>query len=186
MKLLFDLFPVLLFFISYKFFGLYYATAIAMVAAVMQVVVFRLKYQRYERMHILSLILILTLGGATLIFHDPWFIKWKPTGIYWVTAAALLGSRFFSDKTLIQKIMENDISLPCNIWQRLNYAWVIFFVCMGIINLYVAYYFNTDSWVNFKLFGGAGLTLLFVIIQSFYLSQHLIAKTGTQEIARDL
>ncbi len=181
MKLLFDLFPVFLFFISYKFFGIYIATTVAMVAAVMQVMIFRLKYQRYDNMHLISLALIVILGGATLIFHDPWFIKWKPTGIYWVTAIVFLGSQLFSKKTIIQKMMENDINLPSKVWERLNYAWILFFLIMGLLNLYVAYNFNTNIWVNFKLFGGAGFTLLFVILQSVYLTQHLAEKKSSNE-----
>ena|SRR3990167_1657474 len=174
MKLLFDLLPVLFFFISYKFFGIYIATAIAMLAAFTQVVVFRIKYRRYEKMHLLSLGLICLLGGATLAFHNPEFIKWKPTGIYWLTALVFLGSRFFGQKPIIQRMMDSEINLPINVWYWLNYAWVLFFLLMGVLNLYVAYYFNTDIWVSFKLFGGAGLTLLFVVLQAFYLSQYLL------------
>lgn len=176
MKPLFDFFPILLFFICYKLFGIYNATALAMAASMAQVIFFRIKYQRYERMHLISLALILVLGGATLFFHDPWFIKWKPTGIYWLTAIVLLFSRIFGAKTLTQKMMESNINLPTKIWYRLNYAWAGFFLLMGSLNLYVACYYTTDAWVNFKLFGGVGLTLLFVVLQAFYLSQHLIEK----------
>lgn len=173
MKILFDFFPILLFFISYKVFGIYTATAIAMVSAFCQVVFFRIKYQRFERMHLLSLALILILGTATLLLKNPSFIKWKPTGIYWLTATALLGSRVFGQKTLTQKMMESNICLPANIWHRLNYAWIGFFCTMGLLNLYIAYNFNTDTWVNFKLFGGVGFTLIFIFLQALYLSQHL-------------
>lgn len=174
MKLLFDFFPILLFFITYKLYGIYFATAIAMIASALQVIIFRLRHQRYEKMHLISLALIVILGGATLFFHDPWFIKWKPTGIYWLTALVFVGSRFIGQKTLIQKMMESNISLSQPTWQRLNYAWAVFFVLMGILNLYVAYYYSTDAWVNFKLFGGAGLTLIFVLLQAIYLSRHVL------------
>ncbi|OGV51998.1 MAG: septation protein A [Legionellales bacterium RIFCSPHIGHO2_12_FULL_42_9] len=183
MKPLFDFFPIVLFFIGYKFFGIYNATAVAMAASIAQVIFFRIKYQRYEKMHLISLALILVLGGATLFFHDPWFIKWKPTGIYWLTAIVLLTSRFFGTKTLTQKMMESNINLPTHIWYRLNYAWTNFFTLMGGLNLYVAYYYTTDAWVNFKLFGGVGLTLLFVILQAFYLSQHLIEEKIPEQTA---
>ena len=172
MKFLFDFFPILLFFICYKFFGIYYATAVAMLAALIQVIAHRIKHQRYEKLHLISLGLILILGGATLFFHNPWFIKWKPTGIYWLSALVFLGSHFFSQKTVIQRMMEANVSLPIQIWRRLNLAWSIFFIFMGAINLYVAYYFDTDTWVNFKLFGGAGLMLLFVLVQAIYLTKH--------------
>lgn len=185
MKLLFDFFPVILFFISYKFFGIYTATAIAIVLSFMQVIYFRIKHQRYESMHLFSLALIAVLGGATLIFHNPWFIKWKPTGIYWLTASAFLGSRFVSNKTLTQKMMEKNINLPKKIWWRLNYAWAGFFMMMGIVNLYVAYHYSTDTWINFKLFGGAGLTLIFVFLQAMYLSRHLIEKNIDQQSSGD-
>ncbi len=176
MKLLFDFFPILLFFISYKWFGIYTATAVAMTASVFQVFYYRLKHQRYEKMHIISLVLILVLGGATLFFHNPWFIKWKPTGIYWLTALVFLSSSFMGKKPLIQKMMEENISLPTKIWYRLNYGWVFFFLLMGSANIYVAYLYSTDIWVNFKLFGGAGFTLIFVFIQGLYLTKHLIPK----------
>lgn len=181
MKLLFDFFPILLFFISYKLLGIYAATAIAMLAAVLQVVFFRLKYQRFEKMHLISLAIIMVLGGATLFFHNPWFIKWKPTGIYWVMALAFLGSGLVGQKTLIQKMMDGSVSLPAAIWRKLNYAWVLFFTMMGLANLYVAYYYSTDVWVNFKLFGGLGLTLLFVFGQAMFLSKHVIEDKGLEK-----
>lgn len=174
MKLLFDLFPIVLFFICYKFFGIYPATAVAMLASVVQVLLHRIKHQHYEKMHLISMALILILGGATLFFHNPWFIKWKPTGIYWLTAIVFLGSNWMVKKPLIQTMMEGNINLPDAIWRRLNYAWVLFFMMMGLLNIYVAYHYSTDAWVNFKLFGGAGLTLLFVSIQALYLSRHAI------------
>lgn len=176
MKLLFDFFPILIFFACYKLYGIYSATAVAMVAAVLQVLFYRLKHQRYEKMHLISLTLIVVLGGATLFFQNPWFIKWKPTGIYWLSALLFLGSSFIGKKTLIQKMMEGNIELPPKIWHRLNYAWCVFFLIMGAINLYVAYHFDTDFWVTFKLFGGVGCTLLFVFIQAMYLTKHISVK----------
>ena len=176
MKLLFDLLPVLFFFIGYKFCGIYIATAIAMMAACIQVIIFRIKYLRYEKMHLVSLVLIVTLGGATLMFHNPAFIKWKPTGIYWLTSLIFLGSRFIGQKPIIQRMLDHEINLSLHIWYWLNYAWVIFFLLMGVLNIYVAYYFTTDVWVSFKLFGGAGLTLLFVVLQALYLSQYLVTE----------
>jgi intracellular septation protein len=144
-----------------------------MVAAVLQVLFYRLKHQRYERMHLISLALIVVLGGATLFFKNPWFIKWKPTGIYWLSSLLFLGSSFIGNKPLIQKMMEANIELPSSIWYRLNMAWCAFFVIMGSINLYVAYSFDTDFWVTFKLFGGIGFTLIFVFLQAIYLTKHL-------------
>jgi intracellular septation protein len=182
MKLLFDLFPILVFFTCYKLYGIYNATAFAMVAAVLQVLFYRLKHQRYEKMHLISLGLIVVLGGATLFFRNPWFIKWKPTGIYWFSSMLFLLSSFFGSKPLIQKMMEANIDLPSRIWYRLNTAWCVFFIIMGGVNLYVAYFFNTDVWVTFKLFGGIGLTLVFVFIQALYLTKHISIKELKQRV----
>ena len=142
MKLLFDFFPILVFFLCYKFYGIYAATAIAMALSVFQVVFYRLKYQRYEKLHVISLVLICVLGGATLIFHDPWFIKWKPTVIYWLSGVIFLGSAYIGKKPVIQKIMESNISLPLPIWRRLSHAWTLFFITMGFVNIYIAYHYD--------------------------------------------
>lgn len=180
MKLLFDFFPIVLFFIVYKTCDIYTATAVAMAASISQVVFYRLKFQHYDKLHLISLAIIVFLGGATLFFHNPLFIKWKPTGIYWLSALVFFGSSFIGSKPLIQKMMEANVQLSRKIWHRLNVAWSLFFIVMGGLNLYVAYYYNTDAWVNFKLFGGVGLTLLFVLIQAFYLTKHMDEK-GLEE-----
>lgn len=176
MKLLFDFFPVLLFFISYKVLGIYYATAVAMVASLVQVVFYRLKNQRYEKIHLIGLALILVLGTATLCFHNPWFIKWKPTGMYWLASLVFIASSYVGQKPLIQKMMDGNIHLPAKIWHRLNHAWAIYFILMGGINLYVAYSYSTNTWVNFKLFGGVGFTVLFIFLQAIYLMRHHVEK----------
>lgn len=180
MKLLFDFFPIVLFFLAYKFFDIYYATAIAMAASCAQVIFFRLKHQRYEKLHLASLALILVLGGATLFFHNPWFIKWKPTGIYWLSSLVFLGSNFIGTKPIIQKMMDGNVHLPNKIWRRLNYAWALYFMVMGTLNLYVAYHFTTNVWVNFKLFGGAGFMLIFVLLQAVYLTKHAVEPSSSR------
>ena len=182
MKLLFDFFPIILFFVGYKLFGIYNATAIAMIASILQVIIYRYKHQRYEKIHLISLALIVVLGSATLIFRNPWFIKWKPTTLYWLSSLFFIGSAFIGEKPLIRKMMEKNIELPTEIWLKLNYAWAVFFILMGAANIYVAYTFDTDFWVNFKLFGGAGLTLLFVFIQAIYLSKHISTKNIKQHV----
>ena len=181
MKLLFDFFPIVLFFIFYKIWGIYIATGIAMVASLLQVIMHRLHYQKYEKLHLVSLVLILILGGATLFFHNVWFIKWKPTGIYWLSSLVFLYTSCFSEITLIQKMMGNNVQLPALIWKRLNMAWATYFFCMGSINVYVAYYYDTDVWVNFKLFGGVGCMLVFVFLQALYLTKHAITPTSSEE-----
>jgi intracellular septation protein len=180
MKLLFDFFPILLFFICYKFYGIYYATALAMAGSVFQVLFYRIKHQRYEKLHLISLGLILVLGGATLFFHNPWFIKWKPTGIYWLSSIIFIGSAYIGKKPIIQKMMDKNIQLPTKIWKRLNFAWAVYFIFMGALNIYVAYYYNTDVWVNFKLFGGAGFMLIFVFLQAIYLTKHSIEPSSSK------
>lgn len=173
MKLLFDFFPIVLFFIVFKFWGIYTATAVAMVASITQVLLYRLKFQQFEKMQLFSMAIIIILGSATLFFHNPWFIKWKPTGIYWLSALVFFSSQFFGSKPLIQKMMDSNVTLDTSIWRRLNVSWSLFFLIMGALNIYVAYSYDTETWVNFKLFGGIGLTLLFVLIQAYYLTKHM-------------
>lgn len=181
MKLLFDFFPVLLFFITFKLYDIYVATGIAIVASFLQVALFWLIHRRFDKMHVITLVLILILGGATLIFRNPVFIKWKPTGIYWITALVFFISRYAGQKPLIERMMESNIQLNKVIWHRLNIAWVIFFLLMGFFNIYIAYNFDTNTWVNFKFFGGLGLTILFVLVQSFYLAKHIVEEDSSTQ-----
>jgi intracellular septation protein len=173
MKFLFDLLPVLLFFVAYKLDGIYVATAVLIVASLAQVAWLWFRHRRVEKMPLITALLVLVLGGATLLLHDETFVKWKPTVVNWVFALVFLGSQFIGGKTLIERMMSGAIDLPAEIWSRLNTLWVAFFALIGVANLYVAFNFDTDTWVNFKLFGMLGLTLVFVVLQSFYLARHL-------------
>jgi intracellular septation protein len=173
MKILTDFFPIILFFAAYKFYGIYTATAVAMGASALQVAFYWLKYRRIETMNLITFLLIGVLGSATLFFHNEWFIKWKPTAINWAFGIAFLVSQFIGSKPLTQRMLESNITLPKSIWLRLNLSWVLFFVLTGIANLYVAYYFDTDTWVNFKLFGLMGITIVFIIVQAIYMTQYL-------------
>ena len=173
MKFLFDLLPVLLFFIAYKLDGIYVATAVLIVASLAQVAWLWFRYRRVEKMPLITALLVLVLGGATLLLHDETFVKWKPTVVNWLFALAFLGSQLIGGKTLIERMMSSAIDLPAEIWSRLNTLWVAFFALMGVANLYVAFNFATDTWVDFKLFGMLGLTVVFVVLQSFYLARHL-------------
>lgn len=179
MKFLFDLFPILLFFIAYKVQGIYVATAVAIAASVAQVAWFWLRHRRVEVMHVVTLALIAVLGGATLWLHDESFIKWKPTVVDWVFGIVFAGSQLIGDKPLVERMMGRAIELPAVIWQRLNLSWALFFLSLGGANLYVVYHFDTDTWVNFKLFGMMGLTFAFVVVQAFYLARHV--KDDTQK-----
>jgi intracellular septation protein len=173
MKLLFDFLPILLFFLAFKLFDIYIATAVGMVASLLQVAFYWLKHRRFESLHVITFVLVTVLGGATLLFHNATFIKWKPTAIYWAFAIAFLGSRFIGQKPLLQSLMEKNLTLPQTVWQRLNLSWVIFFGLMGTVNLYVVYHFSTNTWVNFKLFGALGLTIVFLIAQALYMTKYM-------------
>ncbi len=173
MKLLFDFFPIILFFIAYKLVGIYIATVVAMIAALLQTISFRVKHRRFEFTHIITLAIIFILGSATIIFHDAMFIKWKPTVVYWLFALLFLGTQFIGNKTLIQRMMDGKLTLPNFIWTRLNLSWAVFFTTMGVANLYVVYHYSTNAWVNFKLFGTLSLTIVFVVIQSLYIAKHI-------------
>lgn len=173
MKLLFDLFPVILFFIAYKLYDIYTATAVIIVASVAQVLYFYLKHKRVEKMHVITLALILILGGLTLILQDEDFIKWKPTIVNWGFALAFLVSHYIGQKPIIQRMMDKAISLPELIWSRLSWLWIAFFILSGVINLYVAFSYDTDTWVNFKLFGLMGMTFVFIILQGLYISRYI-------------
>jgi len=173
MKFLFDFFPILLFFIAYKMYDIYVATAIAIVAAALQTLLFWLKHRRFENMHLLTFGLLLVFGGLTLILKDPVFIKWKPTVINWLFATAFLGSHWIGSKPLVERMMSHAIQVPAPIWIRLSWMWIGFFTAIGVINLYVAFNFSENTWVNFKLFGILGITLAFVVIQALYLGRYM-------------
>ena len=173
MKFLIDFFPILLFFVAFKVWGVYVATGVAIAATIAQIIYLRIKNGKVEPMQWISLGLIVVFGGATLISHNDTFIKWKPTVLYWVMAAALLGSQWLMGKNLIQKLMSAQVQLPQPVWDKLNYSWAIFFVLMGALNIWVAHQFDLDTWVTFKMFGGLGLMVVFVVAQAMYLSRHI-------------
>ncbi len=180
MKFLFDLLPVILFFITFKFYGIYTATAVAIAASVLQVSYVYFKNKKVEKIHIITLTLIVILGGATLIFQDESFIKWKATIVNWGFALIFFGSHFIGKKLIIRYMLDQAISLPDHAWKMLSNMWIVFFIFSGLANIYVAYNYSTDTWVNFKLFGLMGLTLLFIIAQGIYISR-FIKKEGEQE-----
>ncbi|GAB6042298.1 septation protein A [Endothiovibrio diazotrophicus] len=173
MKFLFDFFPILLFFVAYKMGGIFVATGVAIVASFVQVGFFWLRHRRFETMHLVSLGLIGVLGGLTLVFQDKTFIQWKPTLLNWVFAAVFLGSQFIGKKPLVERMMSHTVNAERSVWLRLNVSWVLFFIAMGAANLYVAFHYDEETWVNFKLFGMMGLTFLFVIAQAFFLAKHV-------------
>ena len=173
MKFLFDMFPVILFFVAFKLVDIYAATLVAIATTVLQIAWVWFKHKKIENMQWISLGLIVVFGGATLIFQNETFIKWKPTVLYWLFASILLGGRLIFKRNLIKAMLAEKMTMPDIGWNRMNLSWVGFFTAMGFANLFVAYSFSTETWVNFKLFGGMGLTFLFVLLQGFMLSKYI-------------
>ena len=176
MKLLIDFFPIILFFVAFKVWGIYAATGVAIVATVLQIGYLRYKNGKVEPMQWVSLGVIVLFGGATLLAQDENFIKWKPTVLYWLMGAALLVGQLLLRKNLIKSLMGGQVQLPDHAWNTLNWAWSGFFAAMGGLNLWIAYHFDTDTWVNFKMFGGLGLMLLFILVQAVYMSRFMQEK----------
>ena len=183
MKFLFDFFPVILFFVAYKVADIYWATGVAIAATVVQIGYVLLRGRKVTGMQWASLAIIGVFGGATLLLRDETFIKWKPTVLYWLAGAVFLVALAFR-QNLVKAVMSDGIELPEAIWTRLCIAWGAFFLFKGTLNLWVAYAFTTDVWVNFKLFGGMGLMFAFVIAQAIWISRYLPdepAKAAVQE-----
>ena len=176
MKFLFDLFPVILFFVAFKVQGIYAATAVAIAASFAQIGWLWLRRRKIDAMLWVSLAIIVVFGSATLLLHDETFIKWKPTVLYWMFALVLSVSAVFFRKNLIRTMLGEQVQLPDPAWAKLNFSWAGFFACMGFLNLYVAFNYPTDTWVNFKLFGGMGLMLAFVIGQGLFLAKYMEQK----------
>lgn len=202
MKFLFDLFPVILFFITLKIaektanaslilgkilttFGIaatvkpslvpiMLATVAVIIASIIQIVWAKIKYKKVDKTLWMSAILVTVLGSMTLYFQNDAFIKWKPTLLYWIFTIAILGAHWFWQKNIIKTMMGKEVKLPESIWIKLNYAWAIFFALLGCLNLYIAFNFSIDTWASFKLFGTMGLMFVFIITQSLIINQYLI------------
>src|SRR6478735_5167027 len=173
MKMLFDIFPVVLFFVAFKLYGIFVATAVAMVATFCQIGWLWLRGRKIDKTLWVSLAVITVFGSATLISENETFIKWKPTVLYWLFGVVLAASALLFRRNLIRVMLSEQVQMPERIWGRLNWSWVGFFAFMGAANLYVAYNYPTDLWVNFKLFGGIGLMLAFVVVQSLVLAKYM-------------
>ena len=200
MKFFLDFFPVVLFFIVYKFFGdvppqiieaanslpivdinanepkdaIYFATLTLIVATIAQNIIHFLVFKKLEKMHLISLAILLAFGSLTLAFKDPLFIKWKVSIFNWVFCIAIIGSQYIGKKPFIERMMSQAISVPKNIWRQINMSWGLFFLFVGVVNIYVAYNYTEEQWVNFKLFGVLGLTFIFMIAQGLYLAKHAL------------
>ncbi len=198
MKLLFDLFPVILFFITFKYSEknpeaaagwvatllgsaavdikqapILLATIVVIVATVAQIAWVHFRHGKVDKMLWVSLVLVVVFGGMTLIFQDETFIKWKPTILYWVFAGSMAFAALVLKKNPIKAMLGEQLTLPEPVWGKVNLSWIAFFLFMGALNLIIAFNFPTDTWVNFKLFGGMGLLLLFVLGQGLMLSKYV-------------
>lgn len=202
MKILFDFFPIALFFGMFKYAEgnqdwaasaatdwlgfmvsggavgpaqapVLLATAVVIIATLLQILWIKARGRKIDTMLWVSLGLVTALGSATIYFHSESFIKWKPTLLYWVMSASLLVGQLVFKKNGIESLMGAQISLPDSVWRRVNFSWVAFFTAMGFLNLWVAFNFSTSIWVNFKLFGGMGLMLAFVLLQAIFLTRHI-------------
>ncbi|HYR25600.1 MAG TPA: septation protein A [Aquabacterium sp.] len=210
MKIFFDLLPIILFFTSFKWaeghkdqaahwmthylgfavsggsVGLteapvLLATVVVVVATLLQIVILKALRKPVDKMLWAGLVVVVVLGGLTLWFHDETFIKWKPTVIYWLMALGFLTTEIILGKKMLAQMMGGQVEAPDAVWRQLGWAWVLFFAGMGILNLWVAYNFPTETWVSFKMWGSLGLTLAFTVAQGLYLSRHMpTAESGKQ------
>ena len=176
MKQFFDFIPLLVFFAVYKFYDIYTATAALMVVTVLQIAITWFTLRKLEKMHLITLAMVLVFGGFTLFFHDDAFIKWKVTVINLLFSAALLVSQFVLKKPLIKQMLGKEMQLPDAIWSRVNLAWAGSFAVAAATNTYIAFHLPQEVWVNFKVFGLLGMTLLFTVATVFYLYRHLPAE----------
>ena len=198
MKLLFDLFPVILFFATFKYSGnnpesaanlvgtllgsaavdvkqapILLATIVVILATIAQIAWVHFRHGKVDKMLWVSLVLVVVFGGMTLIFQDETFIKWKPTILYWIFAGSMAFATLVLKKNPMRALLGEQLTLPDPVWTKVTLSWIAFFLFMGALNLIVAFNFPTDTWVNFKLFGGMGLLLLFVLGQGLMLSKYV-------------
>ena len=173
MKQLLEFFPIILFFIAYKAYDIYIATGVIIVATVLQVLYAWFKYRKVETMQLITLGLVVVFGGATIYLHDEQYLKWKFSIIEWLFGLVFLGSHFLGERTFIERMMSNNLTLPKPIWKRLNFSWASFFISVGFINVYVMFNFNTDDWVTFKTFVAPALMVLFLIVQMIFLYKYI-------------
>jgi intracellular septation protein len=172
MHLIFEFLPIILFFVAYKLCDIFIATAAAMAATIIQILYLWFKHKKIEKGPVITLVAILVLGGATLFFHDELFIKWKPTVVYWLLSAFIFINNIRQKGPTTKKLLGEKITLPNNVWGTIDDITVYFFLFLGALNIYIAYSYTTEIWVNFKLFGALLLTILFCVSISFYIAKN--------------
>lgn len=177
MQLFYEIFPVFLFFVAFKFYGIYAATVVGIVTTLLQVLFTRCWQKAWDKKQLITLGVFLFFGGMTLYFHNPIFIKWKPTVIFWIFSLLILGSQLFTQKPLMQRLLGNMLQdkaiVPVRVWKRINLIWGLFFILLGSVNLYVAYNFSNDVWVNFKFYGVTSALFLLSTFQAVYLMRYM-------------
>jgi intracellular septation protein len=183
MKFLIDFFPIVLFFVAFKVKGIFVATAVAIIASILQIGYMFVMKKKVEPMMWLSLGIIAVFGGATLLLHDETFIKWKPSILYWTMGLAMLAGQLVFKKNAIKGLLGTQMTLPDASWRVMNLSWSVFFLLLGGVNLFVARTFSTDIWVNFKLFGIMGCILVFALIQGLLFGSKIKQPTDSQNNA---
>lgn len=173
MQIFYDFFPVIAFFVAYKMYDIYVATLVIIVAVAIQIGLHWLRTGTVSRMHAISAVLVFVLGGVTLLLRNELFIQWKPTIVNWLFGVVFLASQFIGEKPIIQRMLDHSAKLQPRDWKTLNMMWAGFFFFLGVVNLYVVYRYSEDTWVNFKLFGMLGLTLVFAVAQGVWIARRL-------------
>jgi len=177
MQFLYEIFPVFLFFLTFKFYGIYVATIVGIVSCAIQVLFTKCYKKKWDKAQLITLAVFTIFGGMTLYFHNPIFVKWKPTVVFWIFALVMLGSQLFTSKPIIERMLENVMqtkgSVPKNVWKKLNLIWIAFFIILGGVNLFIAYSYSNDTWVNFKFYGLTAAFFIFSFLQALYLSRYL-------------
>ncbi len=173
LKQIYEFFPIVLFFIAYKAYDIYIATATVMVATTLQVAIAAIRHRKVETMQWVTLALVMVFGGATLYLQNELFIKWKLSIIEWLFGLTFLGSQFIGKRNLIERMMSANLTLPATVWKRLNNLWGCFFLSVGFINVYVMYNFSTDDWVTFKTFGVPLMMVVFIVLQVVFLYKYI-------------
>jgi len=173
MKQLLEFIPIILFFVTYKLYDIYIATAVIIVATIIQVSYTWFKQRKVETMQWITLVLVVVMGGATIYLHDEQYLKWKFSIIEWLFGLAFLGSQFIGKKTFVERMMSANLTLPQPVWKRLNFSWASFFLGVGFMNVYVMYHYSTDDWVTFKTFIAPGLMVVFIVLQMVFLYKYV-------------
>ncbi|ANE77314.1 septation protein A [Dickeya solani] len=180
MKQLIDFIPLIVFFVCYKLYDIYVASGALIAATAAALLLSWFIYRKIEKMMLLTFLMVAVFGTLTLVFHNDQFIKWKVTIIYTLFTIALLFSQFVMKKTLIQRMLGKELSLPEMVWAKLNISWAVFFLLCGLANIYIAFWLPQSVWVDFKVFGLTGLTLVFTLLCGVYIYRHLPAETENE------